>query len=238
MDWLLPFRPPSGGGSSDPGLPKWLLRHVLRLGRISIGSHVLVAGTGRYDLAGYLDEMAIDAVPLEAPRRANRLPFSNSVPSVPRLLSDNGFDAVICREMFEHEGDLLGPGALRATARLAASVLPRGHLILIGRFDPQCSMQPGGHLESCFRQHLECFPGSCEVSHLADSLASRSTWNWMLGRQPRPGFVIASLAVPAVRIPQGEWERLADEAVANWKGACCPWRALEAESRPGLKSAA
>ena len=242
MDWLLPFRPPADGCASDPGLPRRLLRHVLRCGRISIGSRVLVAGSGANELARYLDEMAIDATALDGmpgasgsapPPALQRAIGASCAATVP--LWEHAVDAVLSRETPGHRGDLLGLGALRATARLAARLLPRGNLILLSRFDPKWSTQPGGHLESCYRYHLESLPGTCQVSYLADPFASRSTWNWMLGRQPRSGFVIATLAVPAVRIPRGEWERVAAEAALRRTHACCAW---SAEGAQELKSAA
>jgi len=235
MDWLLPFRPPADGPASDPGLPRRLLRHLLRRGRISIGSRVLVAGSGANELARYLDEMAIDAASDALPgasgsaRPAPRQQALRASRAARIPLWEHAFDAVLSRETPEHRGDLCGLGALRATARLAARLLPRGNLILFSRCDPQWSTQPGGHLESCYRHHLESFPGSCQVSYLADTFAHRSTWNWMLGRQPRSGFIIATLEIPAVRIPRGEWERVAAEAALRRSHACCAWAAEGAQ---------
>ena len=220
MDWLLPFRPPADG-PCDPGLPRRVIRHVLRLGRISIGSRVLLTGFSE-QLARYLDEMAIDAASLDAsPARSSHGWFA-------ARSSERCADALISHET-TNRCDLLGFDALRETARLATRLLPGGSLILIARFDPQWS-NPGGHLETCYRRHLECFPGSCQVSCLADSFVSRSTWNWMLGRQPRAGFLIASLQIPtAVRLRR-DWEQIADQAALRRSGCCCSWGGQSAQS--------
>lgn len=230
MDWLLPFRPRSDGQSSDPGLPRWLLRQMVCLGRISIGSRVLVAGCGTGELTRYLHELTIDASGLDespdliarARSSAPHLAYACSQASVAVPFSEHSFHTVVFRNVSEHRGDLLGPGALRATAHLAATVLPGGNLVLIARLAPEWSNHPDGHLETCYRHHLECFPGVCQVSYQPDSLVSRSTWSWMLGRQPRSGYVIAALNVPSIRRSRSEWEQIAEQA-ASRQQPCCAW---------------
>src|SRR5262249_21413250 len=156
--------------------PRRLLRHVLEIGKISVGSKVLDAGCGQGDLTRFFDELAIDASGFDdspdriaaAQRAAGHLDYSCCRPSIELPFSDQSFVVVLARELPEHRGDLLSRAALRATAHLLATVRPRGCLILMSRLEPGWSNQPGGHLQTCFQQHLECFPGTLQVSYLVD----------------------------------------------------------------------
>jgi hypothetical protein len=139
------------------------------------------------------------------------------------------FDVVLGRELPEHRGDLCGHEALRATAHLLATVRPLGRLILMSRLESRWSNQPGGHLKTCFQQHLECFPGLRQVSYLVDSFVDTTTWKWMLGRQPRAGFITAALTISHTRRTCREWEQLADQAASSRKQICCAWAEQAAE---------
>ncbi len=231
MDWLLPFRPTENRGMTVPGLPRSLLRRVLRMGRISVGSKVLDVGCGRGELTRYLDELLIDASGFDesaecvaaAQSAAGHLRYVCGSLSSPIPFAGQSLDMVLVRDLPEHRGDLVSRRALRATAHLLAAVRPEGCLIVMSRVEGAWSNPPGGHLPSCYHQHLESFPGLCRMSYLADSVLAATTWNWMAGRQPRAGFIIAQLAVSAGPRTCQEWEQIADQAALRRRPACCAW---------------
>jgi SAM-dependent methyltransferase len=190
MDWLLPFRPTDKAPLTSPGIPRRLLRHLIRIGKISVGSKVLDAGCGRGDLTRFFDELAIDVSGIDesaeritaAQTAARHLDYACGRASTAMPFPEQSFDVVLARELPEHRNDLFGHEALLATAHLLATVRPLGCLIMMSRLEPGWSNQPGGHLQTCFQQHLECFPGLRQVSYLVDSIADSTTWNWMLGQ--------------------------------------------------------
>jgi SAM-dependent methyltransferase len=246
MDWLLPFRPLDLGPTTAPGIPRRLLRHLVRIGNISIGSKVLDVGCGRGELTRFFDELAIDASGTDespahiaaAQKAAGHLAYSCCRSSIKVPFPDQSFHAVLAREVPEHRGDLFSHEALRATAHLLAAVRPLGCLILMSRLEPRWSNQPGGHLQTCYQQHLECFPGLLNVSYVADSLANSTTWKWMLGRQPRAGFITAALSISEMTRTCREWEHMADQAASSRKRICCTWAEQVAESRQPARAAA
>ena len=250
MDWLLPFRTIDNGPLTAPGLPRRLLRHLIRIGKISIGSKVLDAGCGSGELTRFFDELSIEASGIDdSPERiaaahsaAGHLAYTCCRSSIVVPFPEQSFDMVLARDLPEHQGDLCSREALRATAHLLATVRPQGTLILMSRLEPQWANQPGGHLQTCFQQHLECFPGLRQVSYLVDSLTDVTTWKWMLGRQPRAGYMTAALTVSHSRRSCREWEQIADQAAVGHKQICCAWseQAAEqaAETRQPCKTAA
>jgi len=246
MDWLLPFRPLEHGPLTAPGLPRRLLRHLVHVGNISIGSKVLDAGCGCGELTRFFNELSVDVSGVdESPDRitkaksaAGYLDYACSRPAITIPFSEQSFDVVLARELPEHRGNLFSPEALRATAHLLATVRPLGCLIMLSRLEPGWSNQPGGHLQTCFQQHLECFPGVRRVSYLVDSFVDATTWKWMLGRQPRAGFITAALTISAARRSCREWEQIADQAASKYNQVCCAWSQQAAVSRQPSKTAA
>ena len=246
MDWLIPFRPLECERIAAPGLPRRLLRHLFRTGKISVGSKVLDAGCGQGELTRFLDELAIDASGIDespdgiavARSAAGHLTYlcCRSSSSVP--LPAQSFDVVLARKLSEHQGNLFSREALLATAHLLATVRPLGCLILVSRLEPRWSNQPGGHLQTCFQQHLESFPGLRHVSYLVDSLTDKTTWKWMLGQQPRAGFITAALTLSQTVRTCREWEQIADQAASGRSRTCCTWAESSAESmRPSSAAA-
>lgn len=241
MDWLLPYSPNESATPTDPELPRRLLRRLVRLGKINIGSRVLDAGCGSGALTRFLDELAVDASGIDesserisaAQSRAVHLNYACSRPSVAVPFPERHFNVVLARDLSEHRGDLFTHEALRATAHLLATVRPEGCLILVSRLEPDWSNHPGGHLQTCFMRHLECFPGLCQVSYLVDSLLDATTWKWMLGMQPRAGYLTAMLTVSQTNRSCREWEQIADQAALRHSEACCSW-ALESAASTRL----
>jgi SAM-dependent methyltransferase len=165
----------------------------------------------------------IDALPLPA---ASKLP-------------EQEFELVLVRDLAEHRSDLSARQALAVTAELASCVRPGGRLVLLARLDPTWSDSPGGHLRSCFARHLACFPGKSQICYFPDGIIDPRTWNWMLGRQPRSGFLAATLHVEEAAMPRARWRALAAAAARQSLRACCLWAHDHAEQEsPGTTAKA
>jgi SAM-dependent methyltransferase len=239
MDWLLPNDPADGRVPSDPGIPKRLLRRLLRIGKISVGSRVLDAGCGRGELTRFLSELAIEASGMDesaeriaaARSGAKHLDYACGRAAAGVPYPERHFDAVLARDLPEHRGDLFDFQALRASAHLLATIRPEGGLIVLCRVEPAWANQPEGHLATCYLRHLESFSGVASVSYLADSLMDATTWKWMMGLQPRAGFMIAHFTVPASSRTRRAWLQLADHAALRQRQACCAWGAQAAQTR-------
>ncbi|MGE5194769.1 MAG: class I SAM-dependent methyltransferase [Deltaproteobacteria bacterium] len=246
MDWLLQYHPADGRVPTEPGIPKRLLRRLVRNGNISIGSRVLDAGCGRGELTRFLDELAVEASGFDesaaciaaAQAAAGHLSYACSRAAVGVPFPERSFDVVLARDLPDHRGNLFDFQAMRATAHLLATIRPQGRLIIVRRVDAALSNQPGGHLQTCYLRHLESFPGVSSVSYLADSLLDATTWKWMMGRQSRAGFMIALLALPDSPRTKREWEQIADEAALRRRQACCVWGAQAAKTREPFRTSA
>lgn len=231
MDWLHSFRPTDYPAFTEPGLPKRMLRHLVRIGKITVGSKVLDAGCGRGELTRFLDELSIEASGIDeklesvacAQKAATHLSYACCQASISVPFPEQHFNVVLARDLPEYGCDLFGHRALRATAHLLATLRPEGCLILMSRLDPLWSTRPGGHTQACFLKHLQCFPGLCQVSCLADSLMETTTWNWMMGRKPRAGYITAVLTISQTLRSCREWEQIADQVFQNHRQTCCGW---------------
>jgi len=246
MDWLLPYDSADGRVPTEPGIPRRLLRHLLRIGKISVGSRILDAGCGRGELTRFLSELAIDASGMDesaeriaaAQSAASHLDYACGRAAAGVPFPERQFHAVLARELPEHRGDLFDFPALRASAHLLATIRPEGRLIILRRVDPAWASQPEGHLQTCYLRHLESLSGVAAVSYLADSLMDATTWKWMMGRQPRAGFMIAHFTVPVASRTRREWLQLADQAAMRRRQACCAWGAQAAETRASFRASA
>ncbi len=247
MDWMLPVRTVFGQSPPRPGLSRRVLRHLLCSRRVGIGSRVLDAGCGGGHLTQFLHQLAIDAAGVDASeiaieqarRAAPHLQFA-CVPDGEKLpFAEQEFDLVVARSLISHQADLLGAAALHVTANLLSVVRPGGELVLVARFEPQWADQPGGHLRSCFARHFAPFPGQCKVSYIADSLLTPAAWKWVVGRQPRWGYVAAALRIPERPIPHAQWHAWAAQGRAmGGDNACCAWAAVNGEAcQPRHKAA-
>jgi SAM-dependent methyltransferase len=239
MDRLLPYDPADDRQRSDPGIPRRLLRRLLRIGNISIGSRVLDAGCGRGELTRFLSELAIEASGIDqseqdiaaAQAAAGQLDYACCRAAAGVPFPEQHFDAVLARELPEHKGNLLELTALRATAHLLATIRPEGRLIIVRRVDSACSNPSEGHHLGCYLRHLETFPGVPSVSYLIDSLLEASSWKRILDRRPLAGFVTAVLSVPRNTPTGREWQQIADRAALRRRQGCCDWGLQAADTR-------
>jgi len=236
---LVPHDPADRRQRPDPGIPRRLLRRLLWMGNISIGSRVLDAGCGRGELTRFLTELAIESSGIDESEQDIAAATAEGSPTefvccraaagIP--FPERHFDAVLARELPEHHGNLLDLTALRATAHLLATVRPEGRLILVRRVASACSNPSDGHHLGCYLRHLETFPGSPSVSYLIDSLLEPSSWKRILDRRPLAGFVTAALSVPRNAPTGREWEQIADRAALRRRQGCCDWGLQAAEMK-------
>jgi SAM-dependent methyltransferase len=244
MAWLLRHDPADGPQRSDPGIPRRLIRRLLRIGNITIGSRVLEAGCGRGALTRFLSELAIEASGIDqseqdlAAATAANSPNEYACCQAVVPFPERSFDVVLARELPEHHGNLLDLAALRATARLLAKIRPEGRLIIVRRVESACSNPSDGHHLGCYLRHLETFPGVPSVSYLIDSLLDTSSWKRILDWRPLAGFVTAVLAVPRQTPTVREWEQIADRAALRRRQGCCNWGMLAAETRERTRATA
>src|SRR6516164_2673727 len=113
MDWLLPYDSADGRVPTEPGIPRRLLRQLLRIGKISVGSRVLDAGCGRGELTRFLAELAIEASGLDesaeriaaARTAAEHLDYACGRAAAGVPFPERRFDAVLARDLPEHRGD-------------------------------------------------------------------------------------------------------------------------------------
>gem|GEM_PF-3477303 len=143
------------------------------------------------------------------------------------------FDLIVAGDLEAHRGNLTGSAALLATANLLMNLRAGGRLLLLTRLDPSWDDIPGGHLRSCYLRHLSAFAGKVEMAYFPDRLTDIRTWRWMLGRQPRSGYLVARLQIPAAPRSRSSWQSTALAAASRPQECCCLWaRRQEATTSP------
>ncbi len=212
-----------------PSLPPKLLRHLLFSHELGIGSRVLAAGYGWGDLVNFFDHLGIDAVGLEEPSEHVatehlRTPqvevhCGRTEGAIP--LGGGRFDAVLVRRLRTHRDNLFSPAAFRTTAELLACVRPGGYLILLAQYGSAALEELPIHTSGCYRQHLAAFGGSSSTRDFPDRLTRATSWERILRRQPRSGFLTATVQLPEPTLPRSGWLRLADAAAQSMAGSCC-----------------
>ena len=206
------------------GIPRKVLRHVLRSHRIAVGSRILDVGCGRGELVQYFSRLGIDAVGCDpsavnvsvARRLAPRLDFYCGGWESDEI-SELRFDLVLARVVSPFSESLNGRQAVRAYAGLMSCVRPGGHLVILDRQQDAASSSSGGHSESCYRQLQLRFPGSHSTSHLWDGLIDSTSWK----RALRPSTILASHQSPERPITRFDWMSHVDTDTLSHVGPCC-----------------
>lgn len=140
-----------------------------------------------------------------------------------KSMSEHSFEVVLVQGLPEHGTNLHATETLRATAQLLSLVQPGGRLILLGRSEPTWNQYPTGHLRSCYARHLGSFDSDVRVQFFGDSWWNWKTWNWMVGLQPRSGFLAATLTLPSQPLSRSYWMSAALRESSKSVGECCLW---------------
>lgn len=201
-----------------PKLPRRLAEALFPPRIMRPDSRVLLVGSTTR-LMTWMDWLGLqaDLLPEVTPEACSRLP-------------EAAFDIVLVQSLPQHFPSLCGTESLQATAELLAHVRPGGRLVVLGRSEPTWNQFPTGHLRSCYARHLGCFDGLCQVYYFGDPWTNWKTWNWMVGLQPRSGFIAASLTIPEQPMERTYWTSAAQREAHRTVGECCLWSRRKVES--------
>jgi SAM-dependent methyltransferase len=135
-------------------------------------------------------------------------------------LDEPEFDLVAATDLEAHARSLFAREALHATASLLSCVRPGGSAVLLVRF-AEDGHAAGGHTASCFVRHLSHFSGQLEIGDFPEGVAGVDPLGWIVGRRPRPGFLLAGLRVSAEAPSQLGWHDQAEAAASARRDDCC-----------------
>lgn len=149
-------------------------------------------------------------------------------------IEDRSFDVVIAKNLPEYLGSLCGESTYRMSLELICKVRPGGRLALLARSDLTGIGFATGHLRSCYARHMGAFDGLSQVKLFGDPWSNWKTWNWLVGLQPRSGYLTTILEVPCESMPREYWASQAEKAIHRGDEACCLWSRQLQEERPRI----
>jgi SAM-dependent methyltransferase len=244
MNWGPTFRTRTDAVPADCGLPRKVLRHLIRTSGVGIGSRVLNAGSGGGELSEFLSALGMRvsgladrAEEVVAARRdfpEHEMKFGNLPQSVP--YDEQTFQLVLARDLSAHCGALQTSTALRATAQLLSCVRPGGSFSFVQRIDASAAAGAAGHGARCYERHLGHFPGTVQAVEFADGVMPRAPWHRLVKAPQATGLLAVTLRIPSEPLERGAWLRLADDFARTVAQPCCEW-AAELQSYRGLKVA-
>ena len=236
----------SVSGAPPVRLSRRLLRYVVMGHELVPGARVLEIGCGAGELTGYLHRLSMEVTAYERNTDALKAAIK-ALPDVEirvwkddyQHLGDDGqYDLVIANGGEVLAGDLFSESALRWTAQLAGCLRSGGSLMYLVRHDPEQLENPVGHLTSCYTRLFSRFPGTITSFMVPDSFSDRRTWDWLLGRRPRSGYLAVSLHLPQRLMTSFEWHQWLAQEIARPKEPCCRWARRERPNRPPIRRAA
>lgn len=144
---------------------------------------------------------------------------ASSLKSIP----DGEFEVVLTRDLPPYLSSLCGGEAYQQTAELICKVRPGGRLVLLSRCEPTGVGFPTGHLRGCYARHMGAFDGLCQVKLFGDPWSNWKSWNWLIGLQPRSGYLATTLQLPLESLPREYWFSKATAATHRESQPCCLW---------------
>jgi len=144
-------------------------------------------------------------------------------PETLQVVEDQTFDVVLARDLPEYLGSLCSESPYRMTAELVCKVRPGGRLILLARCEPTGIGHATGHLRGCYARHMGAFDGLCQVKLFGDPWTNWKFWNWLVGLQPRSGYLTTILEIPFQSLPREYWNAQALKATHRESQPCCLW---------------
>lgn len=205
--------------------PRNFWQRLLTQPRLAPGASVLVVGQNALDLAAFLVDLAYDVTGLcdsadaviAGRRHCPKADFVWCNPQTRVEMPSCRFDLILIDDPLAYEANLFDLQARQFTAHLLATLKPLGRLVTFRRVH-----QAGRHPIDCWPRHLACFPGEVTQDTVYDSLLSRSTWNWLVGREPRAATEMVTLMAPLEFISREEWREFARRGLLTGRRVCCP----------------
>lgn len=205
-------------GNAGRGLPRRVVRKLLRGRWGRKARHVLEAGCGDGELVAWLQERGchaagIDDRSLPDARRyaapiVHRGSIAGGFPFKPQ-----SFDLVLVRTSALYAGDLNTPEALTATANLLSSLKPRRRAIFLEPARVDAGLAPDEARIVALQAHLASFPGDVDVRHYHDGVGRFFSLEWLLGRYRDFSLTLVVYTAPRTAVSRLKLHQHAREAV-------------------------
>lgn len=173
--------------STSLGIPRRVVRKLLRGAWGRKARHVLDVGCGNGQLVGYLQQRGCLAAGIDdgattphAPSAASIIHRGSIAGGFP--FKPQSFDLLVIRSSRIYAGDLNTPEALTATANLLSSLKPRRRAIFLEPAALEPGLQPDAARLAALEAHLGCFPGEVDVRDYHDGVGRFLSLEWLLGR--------------------------------------------------------